>query len=424
MSRSALIKQQGRVQEREERADELFRQALDEGRSKSSHKSTLPLWGPDDGTFHWNPLLLRNTVHSPYFQKCCSDLKDWSAVVDEIYYEVKHLLPLSDPHSPNKAPSTAFCLLLRLLTLRLTPHQMDLTLRHADSPYIRGIGFLYLRYAGPPDQVWQWIGPHVHDPEEFTVEIGRQAKAVTMGAFVRQLFGGRDYYGTPLPRFPIHVERDLLVQLLLAERTAERATQHYKNQERMKHFQTLGSRVMALYGDEENPVDWYEAVVDRVIARDEDGHALQHPKFVVTFTEYGNTETVTLGEIDVLDGKWRHDKSSGHHARGGTSVRQSDPQLLDEVRRRERDGVTADRGWARRPASTKASLSSVSKSGHFVPDDPRFPPRHSRPENRAARSEDARGQERPNDDRLLRKRTAEELAAIDEKKRRLMAKYG
>ena len=43
-----------------------------------------------------------------------------------------------------KQPSTAFCLLLRLLCLRMTSHELDQTIRHTDSPYIRAIGFLFI----------------------------------------------------------------------------------------------------------------------------------------------------------------------------------------------------------------------------------------------------------------------------------------
>lgn len=54
----------------------------------------LPLWGPDD-SFHLNPMLLQNLIKSSYFQKCCRDLTDWSALVDEIYYQVQHVEPFS-----------------------------------------------------------------------------------------------------------------------------------------------------------------------------------------------------------------------------------------------------------------------------------------------------------------------------------------
>ena len=42
--------------------------------------------------------------------------------------------------------SSAYCLLLKLGTLKLTRKQVTGMINHADSPYIRGLGFMYLRY--------------------------------------------------------------------------------------------------------------------------------------------------------------------------------------------------------------------------------------------------------------------------------------
>ncbi len=187
---------------------------------------------------------------------------------------------------------------------------MKLLLDHVDSPYIRGIGFLYLRYAGQPTTVWEWIEPYLNDDEPITVAAtsskynkarqGQQPKSDTIGSFVRRLFSSeRDFYGTMLPRLPIQVERDLQVKLLFQEKIQERAQKHLSNYKTMAHFKKLGSRVMALYGDDENPITWYEGVVDQVILRDQ-GRDLTVPKFVVTFPEYGNTETVTLGEMEMM----------------------------------------------------------------------------------------------------------------------------
>ena len=69
MSRAALWRQEGNVKERERRAEDIFETAVTEGRQKGRAKHVLPLWGPDD-SFNFNPLLLKNTIHSPYFQKC------------------------------------------------------------------------------------------------------------------------------------------------------------------------------------------------------------------------------------------------------------------------------------------------------------------------------------------------------------------
>lgn len=41
--------------------------------------------------------------------------------------------------------STAYCLLFKLFTLKLTRKQLNGLLTHPDSPYIRGLGFMYIR---------------------------------------------------------------------------------------------------------------------------------------------------------------------------------------------------------------------------------------------------------------------------------------
>lgn len=91
MSRSALWRSEGKVQERERNAQDTYQNAIEEGRNCRA-RGLIPLWGPDD-TFNLNPALIGNIVKSPYFIKCCNELKDWTALVDEIYYEVKHMEP-------------------------------------------------------------------------------------------------------------------------------------------------------------------------------------------------------------------------------------------------------------------------------------------------------------------------------------------
>ena len=41
--------------------------------------------------------------------------------------------------------SSAYCLLYKLFTLKLTRRQVQAMLNHVDSPYIRGLGFMYVR---------------------------------------------------------------------------------------------------------------------------------------------------------------------------------------------------------------------------------------------------------------------------------------
>ena len=89
MSRSALWHQERNVNRRNKEADEAWEQALEEGRN---NRNAIPLWGPDD-TFRLEPMLLNAIKKSPYFLKCCRELKNWNELVDEIYYKVESLEP-------------------------------------------------------------------------------------------------------------------------------------------------------------------------------------------------------------------------------------------------------------------------------------------------------------------------------------------
>jgi hypothetical protein len=378
---------------------------------------------------------------------------------------------------------------------------MTLTLTHADSPYIRAIGFLYLRYAGDPPHVYKWIEPYLYDDEPIDARASsakQQNQSETIGSYVRRLFTDKNYHGTILPRLPIQIERDIQVKLLQAEKTEERAKRNALDSRKMSCFQKLGAKVMALYGDDENPVQWYEGVVDRVITTDpETQQRLRHPKFVVTFPEYGNTETVTLGEMEMLGASLdkvvaarpqrggyaeRDDPRAGYqdHGRGngagagyddskrgysdrghgGRGYSDSNPKdrgygergpghredkwqrdqrappaaaaplaneadLYEEVRRRERETVTSSgrNAFSRRPPSTKASLSVASSNGSSrVAYSPHAPPPRSARDERSLppRNTESNGTaaEPP------KRKTAEELAEIQAKKRKLMAKYG
>lgn len=469
MSRSSLWRQEkGASNDERPPPEDVFRAACDEGRA---HNGALHVWG-EETSFHFNSLLLKNCIHSSYFQECCEHLPNWTAVIDEIYNEVQSLsvyVP-GNNNNNNQRPSTAFCLLLRLLTLRMTEHQLNLTLQHADSPYIRAIGFLYLRFVGQPDQIYQRIAPFLHDEEEIHVlersdrtgngdsQQQQQQSGLTIGAFVRRLFQSRDYYGqTALPRWPTNIERSLSVQLLAADAIANRAEQHAQSRSRMTYFTKLGNEVMALYGDDENPVTWYKAVVDRVITRDERSQGtnplrtLKYPKFVVTFTEYGNTETVGLGELDTVGGSASRSgaiisdgiteiRVGDRHDQGGVrgqsnSYRRVGEDLEEAVRRRERETVTHGGNRPQRHTSSThqytepARSNSYSNRGYSSYDKTRQKDdRNSRErEGFDVRTKhDGSSSEAPASvaPEPRRKRSPEELAAIADKKRKLIAKYG
>lgn len=327
------------------------------------------------------------------------------------------------------------------MTLRCTEKQMKLLLDHVDSPYIRGIGLLYLRFVGDPNTILQWIEPYLSDDERITATAtSKKSNAPrrhrqqneTVGGFARRLFSSseRDYYGTALPRLPTKVEREIQVKIVFADQIEQRAKKHILNYKTMNYFQTLGNRIMALYGDDDNPIQWYEGVVDRVVTRDEESSLqLKIPKFVVTFPEYGNTETVSLGEMEMRgaslesvrkeqssarDGKYNNtttQREKGYSNRDGRSNYNQRHYSKNDSRyktnhgekdyhqkeHRERTNVM-DRG-----NQSVARRSPSSSSSHTA-----RTPATADPSLNSARG----------------KRSANDYIAHEEKKRKLMAKYG
>jgi len=153
-------------------------------------------------------VLSMNILSSDYFKELYR-LKTYHEVIDEIYNTVKHVEPWMTGNC--RGPSTAFCLLYKFFTMKLTVKQMHGLLKHPDSPHIRAIGFLYLRYVADPKVLWMWYEPYLRDDEEFSP--GSNGRNTTMGVYVRDLILGQYYFDSLLPRIPLPVTRQITANL-------------------------------------------------------------------------------------------------------------------------------------------------------------------------------------------------------------------
>lgn len=153
-------------------------------------------------------VLCMNILSSDYFKELYR-LKTYHEVIDEIYNQVDHVEPWMTGNC--RGPSTAFCLLYKYFTMKLTVKQMHGLLKHEDSPYIRCVGFLYLRYVADPKTLWGWFEPYVKDEEEFSP--GSNGRMTTMGVYVRDLLLGQYYFDTLFPRIPVPIMRQITAHL-------------------------------------------------------------------------------------------------------------------------------------------------------------------------------------------------------------------
>jgi|TARA_B100001142_G_C14288111_1_gene637782 pre-mRNA-splicing factor 38B len=111
----------------------------------------------DNGkSYNMEKVLRTNILASDYFSQLVK-MNDFYELVDEIYNEVDHVEPWMSGNA--RGPSTAFCLLYRLFTMEIEDNEVKHLINHGDSPYIRALGFLYVRYVlhtGPHTTPFAW----------------------------------------------------------------------------------------------------------------------------------------------------------------------------------------------------------------------------------------------------------------------------
>ncbi|XP_050443193.1 pre-mRNA-splicing factor 38B isoform X2 [Adelges cooleyi] len=185
--------------------------------------NTLPVWG-NERTMNLNTLILTNIQSSHYFKVNLYELKTYHEVIDEIYYKVQHLEPWEKGSRKTAGQtgmcggvrgvgaggivSTAFCLLYKLYTLKLTRKQVTGLITHCDSPYIRGLGFMYIRYTQPPGDLWDWYESFLDDEEEVDVRAGG-GQMMTIGNVLKSFLVKLEWFSTLFPRIPVPIQQQI-----------------------------------------------------------------------------------------------------------------------------------------------------------------------------------------------------------------------
>mmetsp|Transcript_5909 Transcript_5909/g.18657 ORF Transcript_5909/g.18657 Transcript_5909/m.18657 type:complete len:569 (-) Transcript_5909:31-1737(-) len=292
-------------------------------------------------TYNFHQMLHEKVNNSEYF-KCLFVFKTFEQVVDVIYEKVTYCEPWAA--GSDRMPSSCFCLLLKLLHLRLTEVQVRALLEHGDSPHIRALGALYVRYGSAPEDLWHWLGHYADDLEEFAPGLDPN-KLMTFGQYCVKLLTDMQYYATQLPRIPVPIERKIKVELVLFEEMVARA----KKNSRHLDFLEPGAVVRAIFRDEDKDPAWYEATVVKRIEPYEGAPEGTLPTYTVQFGALdGITDTVKVGQMelpaelfakdaekDAKDAERRRDRSRERTRRGDDD---RDRSRRDRSRERSRRG--------------------------------------------------------------------------------------
>ena len=122
-----------------------------------------------------------------------------------------------------KCPSTCYTLLLKLFLLKLTEPQVQELLDHPDSPFIRAVGVLYVRFGAPPRKIWKWLGPLVDDVEDITPGLQSSLDSFKFGEWCRKLMLDPTTYDIMLPPLGDFTEKRIAQRLVQFKSVAARA---------------------------------------------------------------------------------------------------------------------------------------------------------------------------------------------------------
>jgi len=317
-----------------------------------------PLELANTKTYGFSGLLQTHIVECAHYKSLLT-LETFDQLVDETYQFANSV----EPYMANSGtlPSALFCCLYRFLTMGLDGHNLKRLLEHAESPYIRCCGFLYVRFGLPHDQLLHWLTEYLIDDEEFKPTPDSDFK-ITVGEYVEMLLSQDKYYNTVLPRLPMVTKRHVEERLAPLVQARKRMQ---ANKQILDVFRETGFKIECNINGE-----WLHG---SLIELDEDPP--NRPKVRARLDD-GTEEYVHLGRVIIADKNVRTDRR-GASGRGYGRSRsrskhdwsrekgKSDKQLIDELRSREREKAVCSSGkdYARKPVGYKAACALPREQG-------------------------------------------------------------
>ncbi|CAE8583796.1 unnamed protein product, partial [Polarella glacialis] len=130
---------------------------------KENFRPAGPLEIVNTKTYGFSTLLQTHVVESAHFKALISH-ESFEQMIEEMHQFVESIEPYMT--NSNTTPSAMFACLYRLFTMGIDSRQLRRLMENPDNPYIRCVGFLFVRFGLPPDHLWNWLGEYVLDDEE------------------------------------------------------------------------------------------------------------------------------------------------------------------------------------------------------------------------------------------------------------------
>ncbi|CAG9465938.1 unnamed protein product [Pedinophyceae sp. YPF-701] len=166
----------------------------------------MEIYGTHKATFNMEKVLFQNVLSSLYYQELVKRGLDYESLVYEVYDAVTDCEPWMSGNA--RGPSTCFCIMVRLFELEVSEKDIQAMLDTTDCPYVRAIGFLFIRFGADPRKFPDWFYPYLEDPEKF--KPSPFGEEVTIGEFVRDILLKMEYFETLFPRCPEGIRRKIM----------------------------------------------------------------------------------------------------------------------------------------------------------------------------------------------------------------------
>ncbi|KAL4473938.1 hypothetical protein ABPG72_000300 [Tetrahymena utriculariae] len=366
-------------QEKKDRTDDEFDGDLIEvlPSTEKGENNVFNVWEQDSSST-LNPKLKTNIQNSNYFRIDLFNLKTYHEVIDEIQKHVNHAEPYAI--GATGVPSTLFCCLLKFMLMQLTVKQVKGLVEYKQSPMVRAIGFLYVRFCCDPKYMFAWFKKHLLDDEEFKPGADKNSPNMTIGDYVEKLLSDQEYYGTRLPRIPIKIETKIKAKLILNQEKRERKKKNLVN---IFSFQKESPVIAISSVDGE----WHEGIVEKVEGK------LVQVRFLPDKNFEGCNELVNLGEIELVNSDdINEDKNQSYKSKSRSR------SVEKQKRRKSRSRSKSGKRKRSRSKDKKKKHSSRSRS-------------HDKHKKHKKRSSRSRSRDRDRDRKHKRSRSKEENKA-------------
>merc|ERR1719183_1386136 len=116
-------------------------------------------------TYGFPPLVQSHIIDCRYYESTLTQMVAFEDLVEEARQYVKTVEPYMQDSST--MPTAFLAIVYRFFTLGLDGRQVRKLIDRHDSPFVRCLGFVYLRFALHSEKLWAWLGDYVIDDEEF-----------------------------------------------------------------------------------------------------------------------------------------------------------------------------------------------------------------------------------------------------------------